>query len=115
LLYLCYTGCLLKAILLIYHLYLLWSVTNMNKYSPERIRSLKTISVTAKCSDCFFLEGTTAEGENIDYEGYVPHGLNIGAGDYLELTIDLETGKILNWKPVTPDSLEETFRQIIAK
>jgi hypothetical protein len=85
----------------------------MAKYSREQIKKLKTISVSAKCSDCFFLRGKTQDGEHIEYDGYVPHGLNIGSGDYIEFTLDLETGKILNWKPVNADTLEQTFENLI--
>lgn len=85
----------------------------MPKYSLEQIQNLKTITVSAKCSDCFFLSGKTENGEHIEYDGYVPGGLNIGSGDYIQFTLDLETGKILNWKPVTPDTLEQTFENLI--
>ncbi|MNR56307.1 hypothetical protein D3C85_1768540 [compost metagenome] len=30
---------------------------------------------------------------------YVPYGFGIGGGDYLELAIDVETGKVVGWDP----------------
>lgn len=30
-------------------------------------------------------------------QGYVPRGIGIGGGDALQLTVDIETGRILNW------------------
>lgn len=72
----------------------------------------KIICVSAKCSDLF---GATLYKNNEGriggtlgcYEGYVPdfmpgdHG-----GDYVELSIDIETGKILNWKKPTAKDLK---------
>jgi hypothetical protein len=47
--------------------------------------------------------------DNREYDGYVPKFL--GGGDDVELDIDLDTGKILNWKPTTEidKELEEYF------
>ena len=50
------------------------------------------ISISAKCSDSFHLSV-----ENFEYNGYVPSGMGIGGGNYIELDIDLETGKIIGW------------------
>ena len=53
----------------------------------------KYLSITAKCSDrC---GGSYPGGTEI--EGYVPKGIGIGGGDYVELTIDIETGVIQDW------------------
>lgn len=51
-----------------------------------------------KVSDMFCLSVVDDDGkEVIDYEGYVPSGLRIGGGDYLEMFINLDTGQILGW------------------
>lgn len=62
------------------------------------------ISFSAKCSDLF--SGTLQiDQEKYEIEGYVPHDIGIGGGDYIELKIDLRTGQILNWVPPSEDAL----------
>ena len=70
---------------------------------------VKTISIHMKCRDEFEARIKDADGEVLkDYEGYVP-GFMPGEhfGDYLILDIDIETGKITNWKAPTPAQIEE--------
>lgn len=61
--------------------------------------TVKTVKITGKVSDMFSL---TAHNENGDflgeYQGYVPKEIFGYGGDYIELTIDLGTGKIVGWK-----------------
>lgn len=69
----------------------------------------KTIQISAKCSDGFgayvFDEAREIVG---DYQGYVPDFLSGDMGeDYIDLEIDLDTGKILNWKRPTKAKLKE--------
>lgn len=61
----------------------------------------KILSITAKCSD-LFSGHIIDEDFNVikEYEGYVPKDLGIGGGDYVEMEIDLQSGQILNWKPI---------------
>jgi hypothetical protein len=40
---------------------------------------------------------------------YVPEGIGIGGGDYVEMSIDTETGQILNWKPLTDKQVVESI------
>jgi hypothetical protein len=65
---------------------------------------MRVLKISGKCSDCFSM---TMDGRY--YDGYVPGFL--GGGDYIELDIDLDTGKILNWKPIDEidKELEECF------
>ena len=67
-----------------------------------------TLVISAKCSDAFFAR----IGEK-EYNGYVPKWFPNPSvehwGDYVELEIDLETGKILNWKKPAQKELKETF------
>ena len=61
---------------------------------PQRI-----LHISAKCSDLF--SGTLQEmGQpHRNYDGYVPSFLTTdGDEDYVSLSIDVDTGKILNWK-----------------
>jgi hypothetical protein len=62
----------------------------------------KTISITAKCSDMFSAV-LRENGKTLGtYEGYVPKFFpGEHYGDYVELEIDAETGRILNWKKPT--------------
>ena len=64
--------------------------------------------ISAKCSDLFFGEITNDEDKVIkEYDGYVPEELGIGGGNYVEFEVDLKTGQILNWVPVTEIPEEE--------
>jgi hypothetical protein len=75
---------------------------------------MRTINISAKCSDLFsaqLRENNKVIGE---YDGYVPTWLPNPAvnhgGDYVDLTIDVDTGKIVNWKKPTAANLRETFK-----
>jgi hypothetical protein len=52
--------------------------------------------VSAKCSDMCFVQYEEG-GVSVDYDGYVPQHLGIGGGDYVELEIDVETGRVIGW------------------
>ena len=75
----------------------------------------KTIHISAKCSDLF--SAFLRDGDKIvgEYDGYVPAWLpnqqTEHYGDYVILEIDIETGKILNWKKPTQAQLKETFKK----
>ena len=76
---------------------------------------MKTITVTAKCSDMFSAYLTNNGGlKGQVYSGYVPKWFpNYDTnhyGDYIELKIDIETGRILNWKCPSNKDLQETFK-----
>ena len=66
----------------------------------------KTIQITAKCSDMFHAQLRDEKGKFIGwYDGYVPSWFgNSRDGDYVLLTIEIESGKILGWrKPSAKD------------
>ena len=77
----------------------------------------KTVEVEAKelrihMKVCDGFEGAIydQDGQQIgeDYEGYVPKFMpGEHYGDYLILNIDIETGKILNWKTPSKEQIEE--------
>lgn len=71
---------------------------------------MKTIRISAKCSD-LFSASLAHEGEFVgEYHGYVPEWMpGEHYGDYVSLHIDIETGKILNWEKPTAADLKETF------
>lgn len=69
---------------------------------------VKTAWINAKCSDCCVTTLLDGSGNEIfEHDGYVPSFMPEDHwGDYVQLHIDLETGKILNWKPPSTDDLE---------
>jgi len=64
------------------------------------------IKFCAKCSDMF--SASLNDGQTIkNYEGYVPDFFpDQHWGDYVIFEIDIDTGKILNWKKPTSKDLE---------
>ena len=64
------------------------------------------ISISAKCSDMFNMNG-----RNVNYDGYVPEGLGIGGGDYISFTLNTETGQIVNWKAIDDEALVGIFSE----
>jgi hypothetical protein len=70
----------------------------------------KTITISGKCSDMF---GATLYDENDDcigqYDGYVPD--IFGGGDYIELEIDIETGKIVGWENIDKNKIDKIFHK----
>jgi len=69
----------------------------------------KTVSIHAKCCDLCVTTLKDQRGNTIkEHDGYVAAFMpGEHYGDYVILDIDLETGKILNWKPPTATQLEE--------
>ena len=61
----------------------------------------KTVHICAKCSDLCFSQVLDEGGAVIaEHDGYVPDFMpGEHYGDYVELDIDIKTGKILNWNP----------------
>jgi len=60
-----------------------------------------TLRINAKCSDLCWTEYTDSKGSETESDSYVPENIGIGGGDYVEIDIDMKTGQILNWKPVS--------------
>ena len=64
------------------------------------------LRISAKCSDMCSAVLVNDNGNVVkEHDGYVPSLL--GGGDYIELDIDVATGKILNWQIPTEDDLKE--------
>ena len=60
------------------------------------------LRISAKCVDLCWTEYTDSKGNITQSNGYVPQHIGIDEyGDYVVLDIDMQTGQILNWKPVT--------------
>ena len=80
------------------------------KSKPQTI-----LKVQAKCSDlCNIQLIPGLDGKSFaEYDGYVPgwfpNPTQDHYGDYVELSIDIATGQILNWKRPSLGQLKETF------
>ena len=76
------------------------------------MKNIKTISIHAKCSDMCNTKLINLNDQTVyEQSDHVPHGLGIGeGGDYINLQIDVETGKILNWDA---NKIKETIQEII--
>lgn len=69
----------------------------------QRCGSERIMSLTAKCSDLCSVQINGAEDR-----GYVPGGLGIGGGDYVEFSLCLECGQIQGEFPRPPhEDLED--------
>lgn len=64
----------------------------------------RIVRVTGKCSDCF-----CADYGEMSHQGYIPHDLNIGAGDYIEFSFCADCGKIQNEFPIEEDVLKQVL------
>jgi len=66
-----------------------------------------TISIVAKCSDLCFTELKDKNGRVIaSHNGYVPDFMpGEHYGDYIQLEIDIVSGRLLNWKVPTAKDL----------
>lgn len=77
--------------------------------------NVKTVHINAKCSDLCYTVLYDANGKEIlEHDGYVPGFFPGRGGDYVELDIDIDTGKILNWKvdkQYLSDFIEEHYEE----
>lgn len=56
---------------------------------------MRTITINAHCRDSFELDVDARELQG-SYYGYVPSFLDGGGGDTVKLTIDIDTGRIVD-------------------
>lgn len=78
------------------------------------MKKVKTVKVSAKCSDLCFVELLDDEGKVIaQRDGYVPDFMpGNHYGDYVELEIDPNTGIITNWdNAVTPKQMIRDLKE----
>lgn len=66
------------------------------------------IHITAHCRDCFNMDGII-DGEEFEYDGYVPEIKAFGSGDDVCLSINTDTGKIIGWTAETKAQIEEAL------
>jgi hypothetical protein len=78
------------------------------------VKSIKVMSVCAKCADLFTSSFLDGEGKQVggDYSGYVPDFFpGKHYGDYVELDIELDTGKILNWRKPSEKAIKALLKE----
>jgi hypothetical protein len=68
--------------------------------------SSRILSVTGKTSDMCFVKY-----DSIEHDGYVPGGLNIGDGDYIEIDLCMDCGKVQGKFPVTDSKITHALRK----
>ena len=70
--------------------------------------------INAKCSDLFSAMFDDETGNTVaDYNGYVPEFMpGQHWGDYVEIDIDLKTGKILNWAPPSLEAVNKALEKM---
>lgn len=77
---------------------------------------LKTLRIHTKVCDSFQYTLEDAQGDEVHSQddGYVPAFMpGDHYGDYIILDIDLETGRILNWK--RPESVRDGVMAVLAE
>jgi hypothetical protein len=65
---------------------------------------MRILSICGKTSDRCSVKFTDGKGNLHEADSYVPAGINIdkdGTGDYIELDIDMDSGKVLNFKKLS--------------
>ena len=73
---------------------------------------MSKLTISAKCSDLFWATYVDDRGLMVVHHGYVPAGLGIGnfGRDYVEMTIDTETGQIEGWRPLKKYQVLKSFQ-----
>lgn len=72
----------------------------------QKCNSTRIASIDAKCNDMcsIFIEG---DAHSITEAEYVPEGLHIGGGDYIDFDYCLDCGQIQGNFPITEEAIEE--------
>lgn len=66
---------------------------------------IKKVTINMKHNDLVFMSlDNENDVEVFEHDGYMPDMGMLG-GDQTELTIDNATGKIIGWKPITPQDV----------
>lgn len=80
---------------------------------PQTVNA-KTLQLCLKVSDQFTARLLSDKGEEIhdQQDGYVPEFMpGDHYGDYVMLDIDIDTGKITNWKKITAGDIQSWITQ----
>lgn len=84
----------------------------INMTVPQQVEA-KVLKMFLKVSDQFSAALHDANDKELkEYEGYVPDFFpGEHYGDYVILDIDIDTGRILNWKTPTPKQIEKFINE----
>lgn len=64
------------------------------------LETMRKIVICAKCSDLCNVEYYKDGELQVESDGYAPDLKGICKGDYIDISIDLDTGKILEYSPI---------------
>ena len=67
--------------------------------------STTIISINGKCRDLFDCSYNSRSGKTYEYDGYVPSGLGIGEGDYIEFDFCAVCGTIQGFEPLSEQDI----------
>jgi hypothetical protein len=78
-----------------------------------KMPKVKIISISAKSVDLFWASYQTASGAEVGQrDGYTPKFFpGEHYGDYVMLDIDVDTGKILNWKKPSQGAIQKDLEE----
>lgn len=66
------------------------------------------VRIGGKVSDMGWAEMLNSEGKYLAKSGaYMPDIEGICSGDYIDIAIDNETGRIIGWVPLKPEDLDD--------
>jgi len=93
---------------------LTFDLGNMQSYNQKkehmtechRCKSDRIAEFSAKCSDL----GWTKIGDS-EMDGYIPHDMGVGGGDYLEITVCLDCGQLQGTWPLPETKLERKSKK----
>lgn len=77
----------------------------------QRCKSYRILQIQAKCKDMCSAElqvdpANKLEAHAVYHDGYVPHALGIGGGDYIEFEVCLNCGQMQGKYPIAPVECE---------
>jgi hypothetical protein len=71
----------------------------------QKCSSSSVLHISGKTDDRF-----SASFKNLEHDGYVLSGVNIGGGDYVEMEICMNCGQVQGTFPVTDDRVKLVFQ-----
>lgn len=79
-----------------------------DKMICDKCGSDRIMGISSKASDLHFVEYDKLE---IEHDGYLPHDLGIGGGDYVEFEYCLDCGKIQGVFPISDKIVKESIEE----
>lgn len=72
----------------------------------QRCKSERVLAAGCKCSDMY---NHTLKGQ--EYDGYVPHDVGLGGGDYINISVCLDCGQLQGEWPLAKTEFESEIEQ----